>query len=122
MDKILLKLQEAATLLEYKDGKFGVHAIPGYPQGSYELRIDTMRPNSVRNGYQGLVNVRGSQFFPWYSANHISTEIRRQSQRLIHDLEIHEADEWLRFDGELIHDPHANDFQAKLLSYGGAGD
>lgn len=53
-----------------------------------------------------LVPITASYFLdPWYSEDYSKHYIRDVLRRM----EDHELDEWLRFDGKLLNDPHADE-------------
>jgi len=69
----------------------------------YRLIIQAMFPDS-RNPNR-KVPVRNTSRLPDFRADDLELMIRFVRSR-IQDLEIHESDEWIRLNGELVCDPH----------------
>ncbi len=91
----------------YKPGwQFIASPMPSIVEG-IDLRLiiisQTIDARPEHNG-----NVAQVQMFFDLTISHMTEEmIIEHVQNIIKGLELHEMDEWLRYDGELVVDPHA---------------
>jgi hypothetical protein len=104
-----------ATLAEVKRALARFTFAPGWDirvqvspfYGEFELVIEFFAPNS-RDGGVREANVRFNSTIPNYVMQD-EEYFGVWFKNALKSLWIHEFDEWLRFDGELVHDPHAQD-------------
>ncbi len=72
------------------------------------VRIEMDVPNTYSAEHE-IIQIQTSQQVPaFYLIKEDAAKLILR--RMIHDLEMHEADEWLLIDGVREWDPHANDF------------
>ena len=101
-----MTMQEALSIMEGVTYKPGWRI--GYTQSSdVHLLVTLFAPpwaDTVNKG--NMIELQFSDTFNVAKMGHRG-KLLKAVRRLCHYAECHEADEWLRYDGTMVHDPHA---------------
>jgi hypothetical protein len=94
------EMREILSRFTYKPG-FVFHVRAGIPNPEFHMDM------AVRNSRAGdeVKITFWMPILPMASEEHFKTWVRR----VVAGWELHETDEWLRFDGEMINNPHDPD-------------
>lgn len=101
----LSKVQRALSRLSYKP-TFRFEAFQSSDGDQIEIRIVHVAPDS-RDGFTPIPLTSFSIFNA--DAAHLDEAVFYLVRRQIHEMELHEIDEWLKIDGKHVKNPHPND-------------
>ena len=101
-DTMIDVIRRELEKVTYKKG-YGFSVTQGYDDSAIRLHLVIPRIECV-DGWSQFIDITFTKTFSYQEAFISGTD--EMVRQLVYAWELHEADEWLKYDGKRVHEPH----------------